>query len=88
LFCQPQVRQHPDNKPSTKGRYDKGLLAFICSFCLLCKLAFLGWIRVLESNCMNYFEAMKILDRVREGQNYPEHVITMALKLTGDIQDD
>jgi len=27
---------------------------------------------------MSYFEAMKILDRVREGQQYPEHVITMA----------
>jgi hypothetical protein len=37
---------------------------------------------------MNYFEAMKILDRVREGQQYPEHVITMALKLTGDLEDE
>jgi hypothetical protein len=36
---------------------------------------------------VNYFEAKKILDRVREGQHYPEHVITMALKLTGDIDD-
>jgi hypothetical protein len=36
---------------------------------------------------MNYFEAIKILDRVREGVAYPEHVITMALKLTGDIDD-
>jgi hypothetical protein len=37
---------------------------------------------------MNYFEAMKILDRVREGVAYPEHVITMALKLTGDLEDE
>lgn len=36
---------------------------------------------------MNYFEAMKILDQVREGQPYPEHIITQALKLTGDIDD-
>lgn len=31
---------------------------------------------------------MKILDRVREGVAYPEHVITMALKLTGDLIDE
>jgi len=36
---------------------------------------------------MNYFEAMKILDRVREGVAYPEHVITMALRLTGDLSE-
>jgi hypothetical protein len=37
---------------------------------------------------VNYFEAIKILDRVREGVAYPEHVITMALKLTGDLEDE
>lgn len=37
---------------------------------------------------MSYFDAVKILDRVREGQQYPEHVITMALKLTGDLIDE
>jgi hypothetical protein len=37
---------------------------------------------------MNYFEAMKILDRVREGVAYPEHVITQALRLTGDLEDE
>lgn len=31
---------------------------------------------------MTHETAIKILDRVREGQQYPEHVITMALKLT------
>jgi len=36
---------------------------------------------------MNYFDAVKILDRVREGVAYPEHVITMALKLTGDLDE-
>ena len=36
---------------------------------------------------MNYFEAMKILDRVRDGQPYPDHIITQALKLTGDIDE-
>lgn len=37
---------------------------------------------------MTYEAAMKILDRVREGQQYPEHVITIALKLTGDLIDE
>jgi hypothetical protein len=34
---------------------------------------------------MTHQQAMKILDRVREGVAYPEHVITQALRLTGDI---
>jgi hypothetical protein len=37
---------------------------------------------------MTHEQAMKILDRVREGVAYPEHVITMALKLTGDLEDE
>lgn len=36
---------------------------------------------------MTHEQANKILDRVREGQQYPEHVITMALKLTGDLDE-
>lgn len=36
---------------------------------------------------MTHSQAHKILDRVREGQQYPEHVITMALKLTGDLDE-
>jgi hypothetical protein len=34
---------------------------------------------------MSHTDANKILDRVREGVAYPEHVITQALRLTGDI---
>ena len=37
---------------------------------------------------MTHEAAMKILDRVRDGQQYPEHVITIALKLTGDLIDE
>lgn len=39
---------------------------------------------------MNYFEAMKLLDKVREGVSYPLHLINKALELTGDLltQDD
>jgi hypothetical protein len=37
---------------------------------------------------MSNEQAHKILDRVREGVAYPEHVITQALRITGDIQDD
>jgi hypothetical protein len=35
---------------------------------------------------MNYFEAMKLLDRVKEGVPYPLHLINMALELTGDLE--
>jgi hypothetical protein len=34
---------------------------------------------------MSHKDAHKILDRVRDGVAYPEHVITQALRLTGDI---
>ena len=39
---------------------------------------------------MNYFDAMKLLDKVREGIPYPLHLINKALELTGDLlsQDD
>jgi hypothetical protein len=36
---------------------------------------------------MNYFEAMNLLDEVREGIPYPEGKINQALQLTGDIDD-
>jgi len=35
---------------------------------------------------MNYFEAMKLLDKVRDGVPYPIHLINKALELTGDLQ--
>ena len=34
---------------------------------------------------MTYFQAMRILDEVKEGIKHPEHIITKALRLTGDI---
>jgi hypothetical protein len=34
---------------------------------------------------MTYEKAMQILDKVREGVNYPAWVINKALELTGDI---
>jgi len=36
---------------------------------------------------MTYEDAIKILDRVREGISYPEHVITQALMMTGDLNE-
>jgi len=36
---------------------------------------------------MTYKKAMEILDKVREGQPYPHHIIERALKLTGDIDE-
>ena len=36
---------------------------------------------------MTYFQAMVILDKVRDGQPYPDHIIIQALKLTGDIDE-
>ena len=35
---------------------------------------------------MNHKEAMRILDKVKEGIPYPEKIILMALELTGDLQ--
>ena len=36
---------------------------------------------------MSYEMAKKILDRVKDGANYPAHVITEALKVTGDLEE-
>jgi hypothetical protein len=35
---------------------------------------------------MTHKEAMKILDKVRDGVPYPVKIIRMALELTGDLQ--
>ena len=35
---------------------------------------------------MTYELAKKILDRVKDGAIYPTHVITEALKATGDLE--
>jgi hypothetical protein len=35
---------------------------------------------------MTYEDAMKILDRVKDGVPYPEKIIRLALELTGDLQ--
>jgi hypothetical protein len=34
---------------------------------------------------MNYFEAMILLDKVKEGVPFPLHLINQALELTGDL---
>jgi hypothetical protein len=39
-------------------------------------------------NSMSHYQAMQILDKVREGQHYPVHIIAQALRLTGDLLDD
>ena len=36
---------------------------------------------------MTHQDAKQILDRVREGIVYPEHVITQALTMTGDLNE-
>jgi hypothetical protein len=35
---------------------------------------------------MTHAEAIRILDKVKEGIPYPEKIIRMALELTGDFQ--
>jgi hypothetical protein len=35
---------------------------------------------------MNYFQAMRLLDRVKEGIPVPLHLINKALELTGDLE--
>jgi hypothetical protein len=36
---------------------------------------------------MNYFEAMRLLDRLKEGVPFPIHLINKALELTGDLEE-
>ena len=36
---------------------------------------------------MTHQEAMRILDKVKDGQPYPEHIINRALQLTGDLDE-
>jgi hypothetical protein len=36
---------------------------------------------------MTHAEAMKILDKVRDGVPYPAKIVKMALQLTGDISE-
>jgi hypothetical protein len=34
---------------------------------------------------MTHADAMRILDKVRDGVPYPEKIVRMALQLTGDL---
>jgi len=34
---------------------------------------------------MTHLEAMRILDKVKDGVPYPEKIILMALEMTGDL---
>jgi hypothetical protein len=36
---------------------------------------------------MTHQQAMQLLDRVKDGQKYPEHIISEALRLTGDLSE-
>jgi len=36
---------------------------------------------------VNYFEAHKLLNEVKDGTNHPRELITHALYLTGDLED-
>jgi hypothetical protein len=36
---------------------------------------------------MTHQQAMQLLDRVKDGQQYPEHIISEALRLTGDLSE-
>ena len=37
---------------------------------------------------ISYFDAIKILDMLKDGKNYPLHVINYALMLTGDLEEN
>jgi len=45
------------------------------------------WRRREQQSGLTYSSAVKVLDRVREGANYPLSIVTKALQLTGDIYD-
>jgi hypothetical protein len=35
---------------------------------------------------MSHYQAMQLLDKVREGVPFPIHLINQALELTGDLE--
>ena len=37
---------------------------------------------------MNYINAIKLLDEVKNGHDHPESAITTALELTGDLEPE
>jgi hypothetical protein len=40
----------------------------------------------IKERTLSYKEAMRILDKVKDGVPYPIKIIRMALELTGDLQ--
>ena len=36
---------------------------------------------------MTYFEAMRILDRLKDGWLYPAKIVDEALRMTGDLRE-
>jgi hypothetical protein len=40
----------------------------------------------IKERTLSYKEAMRILDKVKDGVPYPVKIIRMALELTGDLQ--
>ena len=39
----------------------------------------------VESKAMTYYEAMRILDRLKDGWAYPAKIVDEALRMTGDL---
>ena len=37
---------------------------------------------------MTHYEAMRILDRIREGWSYPAKIVDQALRMTGDLGEN
>ena len=40
-----------------------------------------------KGKILTYYEAMRILDRLKDGWSYPEKIVDEALKLTGDLDE-
>ena len=38
-----------------------------------------------EGKAMTYYEAMRILDRLKDGWSYPAKIVDEALRMTGDL---
>lgn len=38
-----------------------------------------------EGKAMTYYEAMRILDRLKDGWAYPAKIVDEALRMTGDL---
>ena len=41
-----------------------------------------------KGKILTYYEAMRILDRLKDGWSYPAKIVDQALRMTGDLREN